>query len=86
MNQSPDLKRLILSPADNLLLQLGTQINKIIAVTGHPHSQIPVFFRLPLGLAQGFRGNSIKLNVMPVHPEIGANPPGGFLNPLLIGQ
>ena len=60
-------------PVDNLVLQVFTQIVKIIAVPGHTYNQVAVFLRMFLGIAKCVSINYVELNMMAVHPEIAAH-------------
>ena len=69
---------------DDLLLQLRAQVIEIVAVSGHPHNQVLVFFRMFLGIPQGIGRDHIELDMVSIHPEIAADQLGHLSNASLI--
>ena len=58
---------------DYFILQIDSQIDKVITISGNPHNQVPVFAWFLLRFAQGFGIDNIELNMMAIHFEIGSN-------------
>jgi hypothetical protein len=65
------LEGLMFGPADNFILQFGTQVDKIIAVTGNTDDKVAVLPRILLGFLQGFGADDIELDMMAIQFEIG---------------
>src|ERR1035437_6480150 len=59
-------------PFDDLILQILSKIIEIIAVTCHTNNEVPVPFRMSLGILQGFSVNYIKLYMMTIKTKIAA--------------
>ena len=79
-------KRLLDRSGNNLFLMVFVQIDKIIAVSGHPHQKMPIFFGGGLGFTQGFRIHYIKLDMVTVEIKIGAYQMGKVLHPVLVAE
>ncbi len=65
---------------------LSDDVDEIIAVSVDSDSQIPVFFRVKLGILQCLGRDDVELHAMPVGLEIGPNKMGEVAQSLLIGQ
>jgi len=63
----------MLGPGNNLILQRAAQITEIITVSRHPHDQIAVLFWVLLGGAQRIRIHHVKLDMVPIQPEVSAH-------------
>ena len=61
------------SSADNFVLQILSQVVKIIAVTGYTDDKIPVSLRMSLGFFQSVCRYDIELDMVSVHAEVAAN-------------
>ena len=57
-------------PADDLILEILTEIVEIIAVPGNPYDKIPVHLRMFLCIPECSCINDIELDVMTIHTEI----------------
>ena len=68
-NISP-LERLMFCAFDDLILKIFANVYKIITVAGNPHDEVPVFFRVLLGLPEGVCVDHIKLNMVAIEPEV----------------
>ena len=65
---------------DDFVLQVLSQIIKIVTVASHAYNKVAVFLRMFLCIAKGLPINYIELDVMSVHPEIAANQARHLLN------
>ena len=63
----------MLSPSDNLILKIFTQVIEIVAVPGYPYNKVPVKLRVLLGIFQGVGTHNIELNVVAIQTEIAAD-------------
>ena len=51
----------------------SAQVAEVIAVTGNTHNQVAVLLGIVLCMTQGGRIHHVKLDVMPVQPEVSAH-------------
>ena len=63
----------MLRPRDDFVLQRLAQIAEVVAVACHAHDQIAVLFGVFLCGAERLHINHVKLDVMPVEFEVGAD-------------
>ena len=61
----------VLRPRHDFILHWFGQLYKVGAVTGHPYNEIPMFFRMLLGIQQYLFIDNIKLNMFPPSAEVG---------------
>src|SRR4030065_2030617 len=76
----------LFGPADDLFLELGPQIDEVIAVAGDQDDEVAEFFRMLLCLPQGLGRHHIELDVMAVELEVRPDEMGQLADPLLSGQ
>src|SRR5699024_3936949 len=63
----------LLGSADDIILQTLGESGKQRGISGHAHHQVPVIFRMLLGVQQRLSGNHIALHVTALPVEVGAD-------------
>jgi hypothetical protein len=76
----------VLRAADDLVLELQTAVQEIIAVTRHAHDQVAVLLRVLLGFPQRVGRHHVELDVVPGHLEIRPHERPQIMNPLLVRE
>ena len=79
-------KRVVLSTGDDLILQRAAQIAEGVGVPRHAHDQVAVLLGVLLRLAQRGRVHHVKLDVVAIEFEVGADELHQSFKPGLICQ
>jgi len=84
-NETRLLKRL-LGAFDDLVLKFFAEIVEVVTIAGNPHNQVFVVFRLLLGGQQRTAVDDIKLDVMTIQTEVGADKRSHIFETAVIGN
>jgi hypothetical protein len=64
------LKRLLFGAGDDFVLQVPADIDKVIAVTGHPDDKVSMVLGIFLGFTKRLSSNDVELDVMTVELKV----------------
>ncbi len=71
---------------DDFVLQVHTDIDEVITVSGHSDDEVSVFLRMLLGLAKRVGADNVELNMVTVKLEVGSDEVGDLIDSVIIGQ
>ena len=77
---------LVLGAGDDLVLEVDAEADKVVAVAGDPHDEVAVLLGVSLRLAERLGGDDVELDVMPIHPEVGSDEVGEFVDTFVVGE